>query len=357
MKVLCFIDSLGPGGAQRQLVGLALLLNERNFNVEIVTYHNIPFFLPLIEGRNIPYLCLRNGNFRWKRLFYLYLRIIRSKPDAIISFLDTPNILILLCRLFGLKFKLIVSERNTTQVLSLPEKFKFQLYQCSDYVVTNSYSQYYFIEKNIPNLIEKVSVITNFVDLNYFKPIFKKKNSNVVILVAATLWPSKNALGFIKAIHLLRSKCINFEVRWYGISSSYLDYYSECMELVDYLDLGDFIEFYEKDLDMLTVYQNVDYLCLPSFYEGTPNVICEALACGLPVICSNVCDNPIYVQHGFNGYLFDPYNVENVFNELHNAIVLPDDLYMEFCQRSRLTAEKLLSSDKFIDSYINLLLV
>lgn len=41
---------------------------------------------------------------------------------------------------------------------------------------------------------------------------------------------------------------------------------------------------------------NMDYFCLPSFHERALRVLCEAISCGLPVVCSGVCDNLIYVR-------------------------------------------------------------
>ena len=46
MKVLCLIDGLGSGGAQRQLVGLASLLKKEGYDVLVVYYHGDHFFVP-----------------------------------------------------------------------------------------------------------------------------------------------------------------------------------------------------------------------------------------------------------------------------------------------------------------------
>jgi glycosyltransferase involved in cell wall biosynthesis len=51
-------------------------------------------------------------------------------------------------------------------------------------------------------------------------------------------------------------------------------------------------------------------LCLPSYNEGTPNVIIESLACGIPVVSTNVGGIPDVVQEEKNGLLVEPGDVE-----------------------------------------------
>jgi glycosyltransferase involved in cell wall biosynthesis len=58
--------------------------------------------------------------------------------------------------------------------------------------------------------------------------------------------------------------------------------------------------------------RNSDILCLPSFTEGSPNVIKEALASGLPVVASRVGGIPDLVRHGETGYLFEAGNVREL---------------------------------------------
>jgi glycosyltransferase involved in cell wall biosynthesis len=45
---------------------------------------------------------------------------------------------------------------------------------------------------------------------------------------------------------------------------------------------------------------------LPSYSEGTPNVVKEAMACARPVIATNVGGIPELIEHGVNGLLFEP---------------------------------------------------
>jgi glycosyltransferase involved in cell wall biosynthesis len=53
-----------------------------------------------------------------------------------------------------------------------------------------------------------------------------------------------------------------------------------------------------------------DMLCLPSHHEGTPNVVVEALAAGVPVVASRVGGIPALVRDGENGALIAPGEVE-----------------------------------------------
>ena len=53
MRLLCFIDSLGAGGAQRQLVTLAIEFAKRGYDVEFLLYEHNDFYLPTLRDNNI----------------------------------------------------------------------------------------------------------------------------------------------------------------------------------------------------------------------------------------------------------------------------------------------------------------
>ena len=175
------------------------------------------------------------------------------------------------------------------------------------------------------------------------------------IVVAATIWESKNTFGFIDAVTTAKMRGFKFHVSWYGLQDEYSDYSNRCNNKIIDLGISDYIELKQKTKTIEKEYQAADYFCLPSFYEGTPNVICEAIASGKPVICSNVCDNGIYVKEGENGFLFDPKSVESMADGIEKALKLTNDEYQSYCRRSREMADELLGEDAFVEKYIKLI--
>lgn len=323
MKIICLIDSLGSGGAQRQLVGLAGLLEEQGNTVKVVWYHKDSFYEYYLDQHQIDYEnIVLNGKFSKIKGV---ARIIKDfTPDVVIAYLDGPVAISCLLRLIGYRFRLIVSERNTTQRLNWKERIKFLLCKKADVVVPNSYTQSDFIKKHFPSLKNKLVTITNFVNTDYFSPgpVKKEFSPRIRLLVVGRVNPQKNVIRFLEAIKLIKDNGYGLKVDWYGKAYDSV-YHRECMELLTSLDIEDYIEFHEENKNIQDVYRSADVFCLPSIFEGFPNVVCEAMACGLPVICSDVCDHGRIVKEGVNGFLFNPCQSESIADALIRFIKLP----------------------------------
>ena len=114
MRILLLIDSLGPGGAQRQLVGLSIYLKNLGYNVSVVCYHEDPFFKNELLSQGVSYVYLEKAQGILSRIIHIARYIKRIDPKVVISYLETPSICACIAHLFNHRFRLIVSERNTT---------------------------------------------------------------------------------------------------------------------------------------------------------------------------------------------------------------------------------------------------
>src|SRR5262245_22067993 len=83
MRIACIIDHLGPGGAQRQLVTLARLLQAMGHSPSILTYHDNDFFKAPLDAVGIEAKWLRTTG-RMRRALALREALIAEKPEAVL---------------------------------------------------------------------------------------------------------------------------------------------------------------------------------------------------------------------------------------------------------------------------------
>ncbi len=354
-KIMCLIESLGSGGAERQLTGLAVMLSKDGNEVKVLTYYPKFFYKPELDKADIENIFIENAHNKIHRIFGIAKAIIKYKPDVLIAY--SPSVAVLLCVLkrFGCRCKLIVSERNTTQVNDIREKVKFFVYRWADWIVPNSNMQEDFIKRNYPSLTSKIIVITNFVDTDLFSPIQETKNKTNIcnIICVGRDNPQKNQLRFLDALKILESKGIEFHVDWFGSFES--AYGQQCKEKIIFLELQNYISLKGETSNVRDEYRKHDIFCLPSIYEGFPNVLCEAMSCGLPIVCSNVCDNPNIVRDGVNGLLFNPQNTEEMAIALETMIIMGNSEKETMGTLNRERAVKLFSKEIFLKKYKSLL--
>lgn len=354
MRILCLIEALGSGGAERQLTGLAAMLKKDGNDVKVVTYFPKDFYKYVLDEAGVEYEYIAKAQSRIKRLPELAKAIKQYKPNAVIAYSPAAAEIACVLKRFGMGFKLIVSERNTSQLNSRGERIKFFLYRWADYVVPNSHGQGKFISSYYPRLIDKTKVVTNFVDTEYFSPAGDYTPHGVCkIICIGRDNPQKNQLRFIDAVKFLAEKNVPFKVDWYG--SFETEYGRRCAERIKEMHLEKWIELKGETKNVRDEYRTHDVFCLPSIYEGFPNVLCEAMSCGLPVVCSNVCDNPTIVKDGENGLLFDPTNVEDMADKLEMMIKMSEAEKKQISKRNTERSIKLFSADAFLSKYNKLI--
>ncbi|PIS27257.1 MAG: hypothetical protein COT43_11370 [Candidatus Marinimicrobia bacterium CG08_land_8_20_14_0_20_45_22] len=157
---------------------------------------------------------------------------------------------------------------------------------------------------------KKVSVIRNGIN-----PIFQitdkalsRKKLNLpdkpIILFVGYLIPPKGVKYLINAILKMKR---HPDCQLYLIGEG--DEEANLKKLTVERDTSDRVYFIGEvnQSDMVTWYNATDLFCLPSLREGIPNVMLEALACGIPVVTTDIGDN------------------SKIINENNGVLILPED--------------------------------
>lgn len=354
-KILLITENLGSGGAERQICGLAAMLTKAGYPCRLITYVENQFYEPYLRQNGVDYRFVPELWNKKTRVFKVAKYVRQYKPDVVISFLPSVNLTMCLAKLF-FKAKLIVSERNNNICITLRDKIQFNLYRMADAVVPNSDSQGEFIRKNFPFLSEKVHPIINFVDVNRFTPAETPvRNGTLRIVTVARYTQQKNVLKYLDAIRLIKESGLNVHFDWYGDKKYNAAYYAEVEKEYKLLNIADYLTLHDPSRKIEEEYRRADIFCLPSLYEGYPNVVVEAMSCGLPILCSNVYENPYIVEKGVNGFLFDPDDVEDIVSAIKKMIMLSQEKREEMGKRNRRLCLKRNTEDVFLKSYTELI--
>jgi glycosyltransferase involved in cell wall biosynthesis len=363
VNILCVIDSLCFGGAQRQLVELAIAFKEKGHSVTFLTYHHIPFFNALVDDHNIPIICIEEPNYI-VRLIKMRRVIRRGKFHAVLSFLEAANFISEIAGFPYRKWKLVVGERSANPGILKSVKLIFYrwFHFLASYVVANSHSNMKLVRRANPLLPEsKCKIIYNTLDFNRFVPLqdfVYRRNDKLSIVIAARIQHEKNFVGLIAALSMLsRDELKTIKIDWYGEYNLQPNANGLLEKMIKQLNdngLGDVIAFHPATHDIVKIIQESDAVGLFSFYEGFPNVVCEAMACGKPVICTKVSDVSSFLQHTPQ-LLCDPFNSQSICESLSYLIHLNREQLNAIGVMNRNIALEKFEKDSIVTAYLNLL--
>lgn len=361
MKLLFVVDHFGSGGAQRQMVNLALGLVRRGHRVEFFVYYpEFQFFRSMVDGAGIPvFEVQKRDRLGLGVLRALRRRIVDGGYSAVLAFMETPSVYAELAQLAHGGVPLVVSERidpppGSSGILL---RGRAALHRVADRIVANSHACRIEWGRRFPSLAGRLETIWNGIDLEAFAPGEQPHahEDQLGVVAVGTLVPRKNAHGIIASMREIRRRAgVVPKVTWIGKdddSEMGRSYRRQIEQLLRDAGLeGQWLWAGEQSRVELAL-RRADVLVHASFQEGLSNVVCEALASGCPVLAADVGDNRLLIGDSERGALFDPADPISLANRLEEFLRLSSGKRQQLRLSARAFAEKELGLERFVDRY------
>ncbi len=136
----------------------------------------------------------------------------------------------------------------------------------------------------------------------------------VVMLSVGELNKNKNHEIVLRAMAQLGRKDLHYVIAGRGVLKEHLEKLSKELEVSNQLHLLGF------RTDVKELFKMADFFAHPSFREGLSVAVMEAMANGLPVICTEIRGNTDLIEEGKGGYLFKPAEQDTAYNALKSMM-------------------------------------
>ena len=309
-SVLFLIPRLGIGGAQRQLVVLAAGLKRLGYPVKVAVFYGGGALELELKAAKVPIINLSKSRWGVPLLYYHLIGVLRREhPNILYSYLSLANDWSVLVKPWAPSTRIIWGIRVSKLDLNhydwqgrLTYRLEARLSSFVNQIICNSFAgAEVAVERGIPR--SKLCVIPNGIDVEYFCPDhahreqfrreWKIKKTEKLIGLIARLDPIKDHTVFLQAAALLARE--RKDVRFVCVGSGPKSYETMLQKLAGNLNLGDLLIWAGDRQDMQVVYNGLDMLVLSSYGEGFPNVLGEAMACGVPCVVTDVGDTALIV--------------------------------------------------------------
>jgi glycosyltransferase involved in cell wall biosynthesis len=214
------------------------------------------------------------------------------------------------------------------------------VYRFCDIAIVASYQDKKYLLDKYRLVDDKITVVPNYIDITKFHPLDSKKYVDRLIFVGR-LNKQKNLFGLIDAVSkanvildIFGDGELKEKLKLYAIENSVTVNF---MGIVPNSELPQTLNHYR-------------YFIIPSFYEGMPKALLEAMACGLVCIGTDVSGINEVIDDSINGFLSKGVDAMSIYD----SIVLATESNHEKLNTISESAFKLIKKDYSLEAIVSI---
>lgn len=308
MKILYCIPTLGNGGAERQLSYLAVELQRTGHEVHVASSRGGPN-LERLKSAGVHWHCLGGVSNRDPIIFLRLVRLIRTlRPDIVQTILAPMDIIGGAAALLT-RTPWILKESSSAPLYvdGLRSKVRSTLGRYADGIISNSAAgDAYWESVRSANSRHVIRNAIPFAEIDQAAagliPVVTRRNGEKVVLFAGRLDAGKNVRNLILALADIAD-----DVPFIALVCGDGPLRQQLERLAGESGIAQRVVFTGYVSNIWTLMKGADAVVSLSRFEGCPNVVIEAMACGCPLVLSDI---PAHreVINGYGAAFVDPDN-------------------------------------------------
>lgn len=318
IHILHIIESLGRGGAERQLVNLIAEIDRKCFDLVVVCLNGPTEFALDIESQNIKWISLNAPQFfQIPLVIGQLISIIHGvRPDIVHTWLSRADfagrMAAFLCRVPVISsIQSPIYEEHVFINNPQQKSWKMQIVRVLDWLTGRiSNAHYVGCSQNTSQSAQRALAIKAAYIYTIYNSVKSKIDDNPYLqrglVIVGRLAPEKGHKYLLSAVASVKETFPEITLDIIGNGNLYLD----LIDLTKSLQIEHHVNFLGIQQNIENLLKNYRIFVFPSLFEGLPLALLEAMAVGLPVIASDIPPHREIIDHGVQGILVPPQNPE-----------------------------------------------